>query len=95
MAIISMSVVSAITGCSQNEDADSEFQTLDIEQLKTDTTDIEDRAEYYDKYVDDRIDEMTEEEKEKFYVNLTLTYIGRENYEGDNIIFLRNDENTK
>lgn len=54
MAIISMSVVSAITGCSQNEDADSEFQTLDIEQLKTDTTDIEDRAEYYEKYVDDR-----------------------------------------
>lgn len=32
----------------------SEFQTLDIEQLKTDTTDIEDRAEYYDKYVVDR-----------------------------------------
>ena len=29
-----------------------EFQTLDIEQLETDTTDIEDRAEYYEKYVD-------------------------------------------
>ena len=52
MAIISMTVVSAITGCSQ--DTDSAFQTLDVEQLKTDTTDIEDRAEYYDKYVDDR-----------------------------------------
>ena len=29
----------------------SEFQTLDIEQLETDTTDIEDRAEYYEKNV--------------------------------------------
>ena len=29
MAIISMTVVSAITGCSQ--DADSAFQTLDVE----------------------------------------------------------------
>lgn len=30
----------------------SEFQTLDIEQLETDTTDIEDGAEYYEKNVD-------------------------------------------
>ena len=54
MAIISMTVVSAITGCSQDTDTDSDsaFQTLDIEQLETDTTDIEDRAEYYEKNVD-------------------------------------------
>ena len=38
MAIISMIVVSAITGCSQDTDSD--------------TTDIEDRAEYCEKYVD-------------------------------------------
>ena len=38
MAIISMTVVSAITGCSQDTDSD--------------TTDIEDRAEYYEKNVD-------------------------------------------
>ena len=50
IVIIFMTVVSAITGCSQNEDV--EFQTLDIEQLETDTTDIEDRAEYYEKNVD-------------------------------------------
>lgn len=91
MAIISMAVVLSITGCNQNADEDSAFQTLDIEQLETDTTDINDRAEYYDKNVDDRIDEMTDEEKEKFYVNLTLTYTGREYYEEDYIIFLRND----
>ena len=91
MAVISASVVSMSTGCSQKEDADSAFQTLDIEQLETDTTDIDDRAEYYDKYVDDRIDEMTDEERKKFYVNLTVTYTGRESFEGDYIIFLRND----
>ena len=50
MAIISMTVVSAITGCSQ--DTDSAFQTLDVEQLESETTDINDRAEYYEKYVD-------------------------------------------
>ena len=47
MAIISMAVVLSITGCNQNADEDSAFQTLDIEQLETDTTDINDRAEYY------------------------------------------------
>ena len=38
MAIISMTVVFAITGCSQDTDSD--------------TTDIDDRAEYYEKNVD-------------------------------------------
>ena len=61
MAIISMTVVSAITGCSQDTDTDSDsaFQILDVEQLESDTTDIEDRAEYYEKNVEDRMDEMT------------------------------------
>ena len=54
MAIISMTVVSAITGCSQDTDTDSDsaFQILDVEQLESDTTDIEDRVEYYEKNVD-------------------------------------------
>ena len=104
MAIISMTVVSAITGCSQDTDTDSAFQTLDIEQLESETTDINDRAEYYEKNVDDRIDEMTDEEKEKFYVNLTLTYTGRENHGEDvalNVYYtsskatIMNDENAK
>ena len=61
MAIISMTGVSAITGCSQDTDTDSDsaFQILDVEQLESDTTDIEDRAEYYEKNVEDRMDEMT------------------------------------
>ena len=52
MAIISMTVVSVITGCSQATDTDSAFQTLDVEQLESETTDINDRAEYYEKNVD-------------------------------------------
>ena len=61
MAIISMTVVSAITGCSQDTDTDSDsaFQILDVEQLESETTDINDRAEYYEKNVEDRMDEMT------------------------------------
>ncbi|MFR0962345.1 MAG: hypothetical protein ACLSGB_11045 [Dorea sp.] len=34
MAIISMVVVLSITGCNQNADEDSAFQTLDIDSLK-------------------------------------------------------------
>ena len=61
MAIISMTVVSAITGCSQDTDTDSDsaFQILDVEQLESETTDVNDRAEDYEKNVEDRMDEMT------------------------------------
>ena len=34
MAIISMAVVLSITGCNQNADEDSAFQTLDMSSLK-------------------------------------------------------------
>ena len=46
--IVGMAVISTSTGCSQDTDADSAFQTLDIEQLESETTDIEDRADYYE-----------------------------------------------
>lgn len=97
MFVVSAAVVSTGTGCSHSQSADTDsdtdpvYQTLDVKQLETDTTNIHDRADYYDKHIDDRIEEMTDEERKKFYVNLTLTYTGRENYEGDYIIFLRND----
>ena len=89
MAIISMTVVSAITGCSQ--DTDSAFQTLDVEQLESETTDINDRAEYYKKYVEDKLDDMTREEKLDFFVDVTVDYNGRDSHPEDDIIFLRND----
>lgn len=97
MFVVLAAVVSTGTGCSHSQsadtdsDTDSVYQTLDVKQLESETTDVNDRADYYDKNVDNRIEEMTDEEKEKFYVNLTVTYTGRENYDGDYIIFLRND----
>ena len=53
MAIISMTCC-ICGGCSQDTDTDSDspFQILDVEQLESDTTHIEDRAEYKEKNVD-------------------------------------------
>ena len=64
---------------------------MDEEQLDSERTDINDRAEYYEKYVDDKLDDMTKEEKLDYYVDLIVNYSGREGYEEDDIIFLRND----
>ncbi len=88
------------TGCNQkvsnNESTvsknNSPYEKLSEEQLDSDTTDINDRSDYYEKYVEDRMDHMTKEEKlHHYYVNLTVNYSGRESYEKDDIIFLRND----
>ena len=45
----------------------------------------------YEKYVEDKMDKMSESEKLNYYVNVKVNYIGRENYDDDDIIFLRND----
>lgn len=98
LVAISVAIGSMVTGCTQNisnqqtsNNNISIYQSLSEEQLNTDTTTVEDRAAYYDKYVDDRIDKMTDAERLNFYVNIKVNYIGRENFEDDNIIFLRND----
>ena len=70
---------------------DSPYQSLDEKKLNSENTDINDRGDYYNKNVDDRIDKMSPEEKEKFYVDVTVNYISRENVPEDDIIFLRND----
>lgn len=68
------------------------YEKLSEEQLDSDTTDINDRSNYYEKYVEDRMDHMTKEEKlNHYYVNLKVNYNGRESYKEDDIIFLRND----
>ena len=70
----------------------SPYEKLSEEQLDSDTTDINDRSNYYEKYVEDRMDHMTKEEKlNHYYVNLKVNYSGRESYKEDDIIFLRND----
>ena len=80
-----------LTGCRENTENTGAYAALDEEQLDSERTDINDRAEYYEKYVDDKLDDMTKEEKLDYYVDLTVNYSGREGYEEDDIIFLRND----
>ena len=89
-----------LTGCNQkvsNSEStvsknNSPYEKLSEEQLDSDTTDINDRSDYYKKYVEDRMDHMTKEEKlNHYYVNLKVNYSGRESYKEDDIIFLRND----
>lgn len=80
-----------LTGCRENTENTGAYAALDEEQLDSERTDINDRAEYYEKYVDDKLDDMTKEDKLDYYVDLTVNYSGREGYEEDDIIFLRND----
>ena len=86
--VLTLLIAAIVTGCNQK---DSTYQSLDEKKLNSENTDINDRADYYDKNVDDRIDKMSPEEKEKFYVDVTVNYISRENVPEDDIIFLRND----
>ena len=86
--VLTLLITAIVTGCNQK---DSTYQSLDEKKLNSENTDINDRADYYDKNVDDRIDKMSLEEKEKFYVDVTVNYISRENVPEDDIIFLRND----
>lgn len=86
--VLTLLITAIVTGCNQK---DSTYQSLDEKKLNSENTDINDRADYYDKNVDDRIDKMSPEEKEKFYVDVTVNYISRENVPEDDIIFLRND----
>ena len=89
-----------LTGCNQKvsnsgstvSKNNAPYEKLSEEQLDSDTTDINDRSNYYEKYVEDRMNHMTKEEKlNHYYVNLKVNYNGRESYKEDDIIFLRND----
>ena len=86
--VLTLLIAAIITGCNQK---DSPYQSLDEKKLNSENTDINDRGDYYNKNVDDRIDKMSPEEKEEFYVDVTVNYISRENVPEDDIIFLRND----
>lgn len=100
LGVVLVIIIFMFTGCNQKmsnsgstaSENNSPYEKLSEEQLDSDTTDINDRADYYEKYVEDRMDHMTKEEKlNHYYVNLTVKYNGRESYEKDDIIFLRND----
>lgn len=67
------------------------IKKLDPEKLNSETTDINDRADYYEKYVTEPGDNMDEEERSKYRVTLHMVYKNAEQYQQDMIIFLRND----
>lgn len=93
-------ILSIVAGCNQmignngsdaNENS-STYEKLDEKQLDSDTTDINDRADYYEKHVEGIMENMTREESiSNYFVNLKVNYSGIEQYEKDDIIFLRND----
>lgn len=70
---------------------DQKIKKLDPEKLNSETTDINDRADYYEKYVTEPSDHMDEEECSKYRVTLHMVYENAEQYQQDMIIFLRND----
>lgn len=96
-------MVSMVAGCNQitdsnghnmnkNDSIDSTFEKLDEKQLDSDTTDINDRAKYYEKHVEGEMHKMTREESiANYFVNLKVNYSGIDQYKEDDIIFLRND----
>ena len=70
---------------------DQKIKKLDPKKLDSETTDINDRADYYEKYVTEPGDDMDEEERSKYRVTLHMIYKNAEQYQQDMIIFLRND----
>ena len=76
----------------KKEENTSGYPTLDREKLLSDTTDFDDRAAYYDKYVDDPAMDMDEEELQNFFVTVHLKYKHAEAYGSDTIYMLRNDD---
>ena len=51
---------------------DQKIKKLDPEKLDSETTDINDRADYYEKYVTEPGDDMDEEERSKYRVTLHM-----------------------
>lgn len=93
-------MVSMVTGCNQIRSGNgyntnkngSTFEKLDEKQVDSYTTDINDRAKYYEKHVEGLMERMTREESiSNYFVNLKVNYSGIEQYKEDDIIFLRND----
>ena len=100
LCVILIVIVSMAASCNQITDnnghntnkSDYIFEKLDEKQLDSYTTDINDRAAYYEKHVEGVMDNMTREESiSNYFVNLKVNYSGIDQYEKDDIIFLRND----
>lgn len=91
--IILIGILSLTAGCNPIINSkNASYEKLDKEKLDSYTTDINDRAAYYEKNVENRLEHMTQDEKlSRYFVNLKVEYSGIDNYKEDDIIFLRND----
>lgn len=91
ISILILCCIIFISGCNMTGRDDQKIKKLDPEKLNSETTDINDRADYYEKYVTEPSDHMDEEERSKYRVTLHMVYENAEQYQQDMIIFLRND----
>ena len=91
ISILILCCIIFISGCNMTGRDDQKIKKLDPEKLNSETTDINDRADYYEKYITEPSDDMDEEERSKYRVTLHMVYKNAEQYQQDMIIFLRND----
>lgn len=91
ISVLLLCCIVFISGCNMPGQDDQKIKKLDPEKLDSETTDINDRADYYEKYVTEPGDQMDEEERSKYRVTLHMVYKNAEQYQQDMIIFLRND----
>lgn len=90
LATLSLAIGLSLTGCGTNK-----YGELDINKINSETTSVKDRRDYYQTYVEDVKNNMTDAEKEAYYINIDIEYVGKENYLNDDISFLRNDDVVK
>lgn len=86
LATLSLAVGLSLTGCGTDK-----YSELDINRINTATTTLDDREEYYQKHVEEVQNNMTDAEKEVYYINLDIERIGDDSYPNDDLIFIRND----
>ena len=74
ISILILCCIIFISGCNMTGRDDQKIKKLDPEKLNSETTDINDRADYYEKYVTEPSDDMDEEERSKYRVTLHMVY---------------------
>ena len=61
ISVLLLCCIVFISGCNMPGQDDQKIKKLDPEKLDSETTDINDRADYYEKYVTEPGDDMDEE----------------------------------
>lgn len=72
------------------ESNDTTYASLDKSKIDYDV-DFDERNDYYRTNVEELLTAMSEEERNNYYIDVHVEYIGAENIPIENIIFLRSD----